>query len=63
MDKEKKKSFIKIIPTVTAIISITIMEVKALSMGINGTLFALSCAIVGGLGGYTLKAAKELFIK
>ena len=45
----------KTIVAVTAIAAITAIEMVALSMGINGTILALSLAAVAGVGGYKLK--------
>ena len=59
----KKELLIKVIPPITAIIAITIIECWALALGINGKLQALSYVFIGGLGGYTAKEIKDYFIK
>jgi len=48
----------KLIPII-AIICITILEGIALLKGINGTIFSVSCAIIGGLGGYQIKVIRN----
>ena len=37
-----------------AIISLTILEIYALSQGINGSLFTIVIAAIAGLGGYII---------
>lgn len=44
----------KTIIAVTAIGAITVIEMVALSMGINGTILALSLASIAGIGGYKI---------
>lgn len=49
-----------IIATITAIICITILEVFAMSQGINGVALAGACTVIAGLGGYQAsKIAKK----
>lgn len=40
------------ITSIIAILSITILEIVAITQGINGALLAGSIAIIAGLGGY-----------
>lgn len=50
-----------IIATITAIICITILEVFAMSQGIDGVALAGACTVIAGLGGFQahkLKAKK-----
>jgi len=39
--------------TIIAILAILILEILAITQGINGTLLAGTIAIIAGLGGYT----------
>jgi len=41
--------------TITAIIGIAILEVYAISKGLNGVVLAASCSAIAGLGGYYTK--------
>jgi len=50
----------KCIIVCTAIASLTIMELYALSKGINGTMFSVIIAAVAGLGGWSLPQPKIL---
>lgn len=43
--------------TIIAILAILILEIVALTQGVNGALLAGTIAIIAGLGGYT--AAKR----
>ena len=45
----------KYIVSVIAISAVTLIEIYALTIGINGTALSLSMACIGGLGGYNLK--------
>jgi len=45
--------------TITAIICITIVEIYALSQGIDGVALSTSIGIIAGLGGYALKNHQE----
>ena len=45
----------KYIVSVIAICSITIIELYALTQGINGSVMSLSIAGIAGLGGYNLR--------
>jgi hypothetical protein len=45
----------KYIVSVIAISAVTLIELYALSIGINGAVLSLSVACIGGLGGYNLK--------
>jgi hypothetical protein len=45
----------KYIVSVIAISAVTLIELYALTIGINGTALSLSVACVGGLGGYNLR--------
>ena len=45
----------KYIVCVIAITAVTLIELYALSIGINGTVLSLSVACIAGLGGYNLK--------
>ena len=38
----------------TAIIALVILEIYALSQGVNGTLFSLIIAVIAGLAGWTM---------
>jgi len=42
-----------------AIICITALAIIALALGFNGALLASSFAIIGGLGGYEAKRARD----
>ena len=44
---------------IAAIAGIVILEIVALSNGINGVLLGGGMAIIGGLGGYEVKALRE----
>ena len=50
----KKKQQKQWIVAIAAIAGIVIMECVALSKGVNGTMFSVAAAIVGGIGGYLL---------
>ncbi len=55
-----------IILIVTGVGAITALEFKALSMGINGHILALSFATIGGIVGYGFGKAKaflDAFLK
>lgn len=41
-----------------AMVVIGLLEAFAIHRGINGTLFSISVAAIGGLGGYTLRGLK-----
>lgn len=43
---------------IVGIIAIAILEYHALSVGIDGQLFGMVIAIIGGLAGYTIKEHK-----
>lgn len=43
---------------IVAIVSLTVLEGIALWTGTDGTLLSVIAAIIGGLGGYTIKEAK-----
>lgn len=45
--------------TVVAMAVIGLLAWRALSMGIDGALFMTSVAVIGGLGGYEVKALVE----
>lgn len=45
----------KYIVSVIAISGVTLIELYALSIGVNGTVMSLSVAAIAGLGGYNLK--------
>jgi hypothetical protein len=45
----------KYIVSVIAISAVTLIEIYALTIGVNGTALSLSVACIGGLGGYNLK--------
>ena len=49
MDKTTPKEIV-----IVAILSIVLLDVIALSNGINGTLFTLCVAVIAGLAGYTI---------
>jgi len=44
----------KTLITITAIISIVILEIVAMIKGIDGQIFATVISILAGLGGYTV---------
>jgi len=44
---------------VVAMVVIGLLAWQALSMGIDGALFMSSVAVIGGLGGYEVKALVE----
>lgn len=48
----------KVLISVIAIICITILEVVAISYGINGTALAGAIAAIAGLGGYQVAKAR-----
>ena len=54
---------ITLITPVIAILSIIALEFYALSQGINGVMLAGSIAVISGLGGYTVKSAKDKITK
>jgi len=43
----------------TAIIAVAALEVVALCFGYNGTILAGALAIIGGLGGYSVRVLAE----
>ena len=43
---------------ITAIVCLTILELYALSQGINGQLFTLTLAAIAGAVGYVIQAPK-----
>ena len=45
--------------TLVAIIAIACLEWKALSMGIDGQLFGLVIATIGGMAGYSFKTIRN----
>jgi hypothetical protein len=45
----------KYIVSVIAISAVTLIELYALTIGINGTALSLSVACIAGLGGYNLR--------
>ena len=47
---------------IVAIISILIMECIALALGFNGTGLFLALSGVSGIGGYSIKGAKDVVI-
>lgn len=49
--------------TITAIGAIMVLEALALFTGHNGTMFTISVATIAGLGGYSLREAKEKLTK
>lgn len=53
------KEIIKACVIPLAIISLLILELVALLKGVNGTLFSLVVAVIGGLAGYKIKEKKE----
>ena len=53
----------KTIEVLTAVVCITVIEMYALSQGINGTALSLSIAGVAGLGGFELQALLKSFKK
>lgn len=52
-----------LITPIVAIVAVVILELVALSQGINGVMLAGSIAVISGLGGYTVKAAKDKISK
>jgi len=50
----------KAVCPICCIAALVIIEMKALSLGIDGVLLGGVCAIIGGLGGFEVKAIKEL---
>lgn len=48
-----------IIATITAIICITILEIFAMSQGINGVALAGACTVIAGLGGWQASKATK----
>jgi hypothetical protein len=51
------------ISTLAAITAIIILELKALSLGIDGILFSGVIIIIAGLGGYNANQIKKVFKK
>lgn len=54
---------IRIIQPVIASIMIFVLDMYALSKGIDGTCLIASVTLIAGLGGYSLKSAIECFRK
>lgn len=52
--ENKKKGIV-----ITAIICLTLLELVALAMGFNGTLFTIIVAAIAGLAGYNIKGKIE----
>lgn len=50
----------KLLVSLTAIGAIAFLEYQALQAGIDGSLLALSFAIIGGIAGAKIKALKRL---
>ncbi len=44
---------------IVAILCITLLESIALLQGIDGMIFSLAATIIGGLGGYQAKIARD----
>lgn len=42
-----------------AILALTVLEFRALSLGINGTLFGAVVALIAGIGGFRLRRIWE----
>lgn len=57
------KQLTGLLTPLAAIAAIVILELKALTMGIDGTLLAGVVAVLGGLGGYGVKKVKDLIKK
>ena len=51
------------ISVIVAIISLTVLELYALSCGIDGQLFSLVVAMIGGLAGYSMTEIKKDKVK
>lgn len=51
------------VSTLAAIIAIIVLELKALSMGIDGVLFSGAILVIAGLGGYNANQIKKVFKK
>lgn len=49
----------KYVVTVVAIIAITILEIHAISKGMNGVLLSSSVGVIAGLGGFTAGIKKK----
>lgn len=49
---------IKYLVPLVAIVAIMILEMIALLLGMNGTMFGLSLTFIGGLAGYEIKALR-----
>ena len=47
------------IAPIIAILCITILEIVAITQGINGVALAAACTIIAGLGGWTAKKVKD----
>ena len=63
MAREKGYKMIKFIVPTAAIIGIVVIEIVALSNGIDGTALAGSMVIIGGIGGYEAKAIRDHYKK
>jgi len=50
-----KDVLLKCLTPLIAILGIVAMELVAISHGIDGKVLTLSCVLVAGIGGYTLK--------
>jgi len=59
LSEKNAKTYTRCITTVAAIMAIVIIELKAISMGIDGVMLGATIAALAGLGGYELKAFRE----
>ena len=54
---------LKLIPMISAIVSLTIIESIALFLGYNGSIFFPVVVTIAGLGGYSAKQVKDMVSK
>ena len=54
------KQLAKLLTPLAAIAAVVLLEMKAMSLGMNGVLLAGSVAAIAGLGGYQAKKVKDL---
>ena len=59
--KRKKRDKSRLLVSLTAIITIGLLEWQAMIHGIDGSLFALSLAVIGAIAGAKAKFLKKVF--
>lgn len=55
----KSEHVIKLLTPIIAILAIVLLELVAISKGMNGVMLAGSVALIAGIGGFTTKTVKD----